>query len=193
MPNEASVDLVGYLMGDAPVAGAIEETPVVTVIADPVPPPPVAEAVMGAPNPVADDDMLDLMALMKRIGMAAKNLHYRAKGKPFYGLHLLSDLVVQVEHDTDEIAEIYYLGERGIEPPKMEEVCLKAATLPLTGDEGDKYYISALLHITLETMHKVENIKKKYSELKSGVVAVLDHVSQQCLLSIGLLDQTMKG
>lgn len=193
MPTENGADLVGYLMGGAPVVEGVEAAPVVTVVAEPIPTPPAEEVVTGSYVSMADDDMLDLMALMKRIGMAAKNLHYRAKGKPFYGLHLLSDLVWQVEHDTDEIAEIYYLGERGIEPPKMEEVCLKAATLPLTGEEGDKYYISALLHITLETMHKVEDIKKKYSELKSGVVAVLDHVSQQCLLSIGLLDQTMKG
>ena len=192
MPNEVSGDLVEYLMGEAPVVGEVAPPPVVTVIAEAVPPPP-DEAVMGASDSMADDDMLDLMAHMKRIGMAAKNLHYRAKGKPFYGLHQLADLVYDVEHDTDDVAEIYYLGERGVEPPKMEDVCLKAATLPLAGTEGDKYYISCVLNIALQTMHKVEDIKKKYPMLKSGVVAILDHISQHCLLSIGLLDQTMKG
>ena len=193
MAEIANGDLVGYLMGDAPVA-PMDVPPVVTIVAEPVPPtPPPETEVMGGIDSIADDDMLDLMAHLKRVSMVAKNLHYRAKGKPFYGLHELADLVWQIGHDTDKIAEIYYLGERGIEPPKMEDVCIKAATLPVTGVEGDKYYISCLLNISLTTMHKVEDIKGKHPSLKSGVIAVLDHISQQCFLFIGLLDQTMKG
>ena len=39
----------------------------------------------------------------------------------------------------------------------------------------------------------LEAIKNGFPELKSGTVAVLDQISQNCLLNIGLLDQTMKG
>ena len=50
---------------------------------------------------------LDLMAGLKSIWMAAKDLHYHAKGEPFYGLHLLADMVADSEKFFDEIAEIY--------------------------------------------------------------------------------------
>ena len=75
----------------------------------------------------------------------------------------------------------------------MEDVCLKAATLPLDCTPVDKFFVSCLLVMCNRTMHKVEDIKKKAPQLKSGVVACLDQISQQLLLSIGLLDQTMKG
>lgn len=187
MPNE---DLVGFLMGEAP----IEET--VAVVPDAPVTAPAVEVIAPAPAiplPQPDDEMRNLMSWMKRIGMCAKDMHYRCKGKPFYGLHELADLVYETEHVTDQIAEIYFMGERGIEPPRMEDVCRTAANLPINYPTDDRYFIVGTMDACLQTMHKIEDIKKNFPDLKSGTVAVLDAISQQCLLSIGLLDQTLKG
>jgi hypothetical protein len=190
MPNE---DLVGFLMGaPAPVAEAVTVAPDTPMTA------PAAEIIATTldpeiPIPQPDEEMRNLMSWMKRIGMCAKDMHYRCKGKPFYGLHELADLVYEVEHETDQIAEIYFLGERGIEPPRMADVCSAAASLPVNYPSNDKYFIGGTMNACLQTMHKIEDIKKNFPDLKSGTVAVLDAISQHCLLAIGLLDQTMKG
>lgn len=139
-----------------------------------------------------DEEMRDLMAHVKRIGMCAKDLHYRAKGKPFYGLHLLADLMYQVEEDSDSIAEIYFMGDRRIEPPRMTEVFGRANSLVVWYPKDDNYFIGGCMDICRTTMHLIEDVKKKF-EVKSGVAAVLDKISEHCLLAIGLLDQTMKG
>lgn len=187
MPNE---DLVGFLMGEPPVVEAVTVTPEVPV------PAPAAEIITSAPPismPQPDEEMRNLMSWMKRIGMCAKDMHYRCKGKPFYGLHELADLVYETEHITDQIAEIYFMGERGIEPPRMEDVCRTAASLPINYPTDDRYFIGGTMDACLQAMHKIEDIKRNFTNLKSGTIAVLDAISQQCLLSIGLLDQTMKG
>lgn len=191
MPNEVKNDLAGYLLGEAPAA---VETIVVSPEA-PVAPvgltPPVAAI---PPAPVfPDSEMADLMAYLKCIGMCAKDMHYRCKGKAFYGLHQLGDLTWQLADETDKIAEIYFMGERGINPPRMKEVCANAVGIEVMYPSDDKYFIGGLMNICLQTMHKIEAIKNNYPDLKSGTVAVLDQISQNCLLNIGLLDQTMKG
>ena len=189
MPNE---DLVGFLMGDTPVPPAS-----VAIVPDAPVVPPVAETIVVeqvTPPPLyPDKEMADLMAHIKCIGMCAKDMHYRCKGKPFYGLHELADLVYEVEHETDQIAEIYFLGERGIEPPRMADVCSAAASLLVHYPRNDKYFIGGTMNACFQTMHKIEDIKRNFPDLKSGTVAVLDAISQHCLLAIGLLDQTMKG
>ena len=140
-----------------------------------------------------DAEMKNLMARVKRIGMCAKDLHYRAKGKPFYGLHQLADLAYEVESDTDQIAEIYFLGDRGIEPPRMNEVFRLACDLMVLYPRNENYFIGGLMDACRMTMHNIEAIKKNFPYIKSGVCAVLDKISEHCLLAIGLLDQTMKN
>ena len=178
-------DLAGFLMGETPV-------PVETVVITPdVPTEPIAPVI--APPIFPDEEMIDLMAHLKCIGMCAKDMHYRCKGKAFYGLHQLGDLTWQLADETDKIAEIYFMGERGITPPRMNEVCSRAVNIQVWYPKNDKYFIGGLMNSCLQTMHKIEEIKQKFPELKSGTVAVLDGISQNCLLNIGLLDQTMKG
>ncbi len=139
-----------------------------------------------------DELMTDLMAKVKRIGMCAKDLHYRAKGKPFYGIHQLADLAYKIEEDTDHIAEIYFMGDRTKEPPTMIQVYEKAIHQSVWYPRNDKYYLGGLIDICRSTIHAIENIKSKH-ELKAGVSAVIDSISENCLLTIGLLDQTAKG
>ena len=143
-------------------------------------------------EPFPDEQMTQLMAKVKRIGMCAKDLHYRAKGKPFYGLHQLADLAYEVESDTDQIAEIYFLGDRGIEPPRMETVFRMACDETVIYPKDDNYFIGGLMDACRTTMHYIEGIKAQFPAIKSGVCAVLDKISEHCLLAIGLLDQTMK-
>ena len=193
------ITLTDYLVNAEPAPNAV-----VVVADDPTATPPaiVQEIVneLTAPEPdlpttpqeLYDEAMRDLMAKVKRIGMCAKDLHYRAKGKPFYGLHQLADLVCEVEDDTDHIAEVYFMGDRGIEPPRMDEVYRKAIDLMVLYPRDDRYFIGGLMDICRTTMHSIESIKRQF-EVKSGVAAVLDKISEHCLLSIGLLDQTMKG
>lgn len=190
MPNE---DLVGFLMGaPAPVAETVTVAPDMPMTAT------AAEIIATTldpeiPTPQPDEEMRNLMAWLKCIGMCAKDMHYRCKGKPFYALHELGDLVWEVNHDTDQIAEIYFMGERGITPPRMADVFMAAASLPVMYPKDDRYFIGGTMNACLQTMHKVEDIKRNFPDLKSGTVAVLDAISQHCLLAIGLLDQTMKG
>lgn len=184
--------LADYLVNPGPTPDAV-----VVAMTEPtaMPTAAVQEIVneLTPPAPIVpDDDMTDLMAKVKRIGMCAKDLHYRAKGKPFYGLHQLADLAYEVESDTDQIAEIYFLGDRGIEPPRMDEVFLKACNLVVFYPRDENYFIGGLMDICRVTMHSIEDIKAKFPDIKSGVCAVLDKISEHCLLAIGLLDQTLK-
>lgn len=185
MPTDIKNDLTGYLLGGEPAevaAIAIAPEPSVVPI-ETIPPAPI----------FPDYEMEDLMAHIKCIGMCAKDMHYRCKGKSFYGLHQLADMTWKLEDETDQIAEIYFMGERGITPPRMQEVCKSAAEIHVVYPSDDKYFIGGLMNICLRTMNMIEGIKKNFPDLKSGTIAVLDQISQQCLLNIGLLDQTLKG
>lgn len=186
---DANMTLADYLVAAEPPM----PTEVVTaeIIPNATPAAVVQEIIEDIP-PVLDEMMKDLMGKVKRIGMCAKDLHYRAKGKPFYGLHLLADLTYQVEEDTDHIAEIYFMGDRGIEPPRMDEVYKRAIDQIVLYPRDDRYFIGGLMDICRVTMHFIEEIKRS-GDIKSGVAAVLDKISEHCLLAIGLLDQTMKG
>lgn len=185
MTSDVKADLAGFLLGETPAAGE-------TIVVAPEVPAPAIEPIPPAPL-YPDAEMEDLMAHLKCIGMCAKDMHYRCKGKAFYGLHLLGDLIWQVADETDKIAEIYFMGERGITPPLMKEVCAHAVNIKVMYPRNNKYFIGGLMSICLQTMHKIEAIKSGFPDLKSGTIAVLDQISQNCLLNIGLLDQTMKG
>ena len=185
MDSNIKADLAGFLSGETPAA-------VETIVVVPEVQPPAVEPIPPAPL-FPDAEMEDLMAHLKCIGMCAKDMHYRCKGKAFYGLHQLGDLTWQLADETDKIAEIYFMGERGITPPRMKDICARAVNIEVMYPQNDKYFIGGLMNICLQTMHRIEDIKSRFPDLKSGTVAVLDQISQNCLLNIGLLDQTMKG
>ena len=152
----------------------------------------VAVTVIAPPPPSPVDLISDLIAHLKRIGMAAKDLHYRAKGKPFYGEHLLADLVMDVESNFDDLIEVFFLGQTGFTPPRMADTCMKAATLPVNYQTNESYFESGLFDICFQTARLVERIKKDCPDLAAGVHAILDKISQESYTAIGLLDRTMK-
>lgn len=187
--NEMQKSLIEYLAESKPLA---EEE--ITITPSPAPVVTVVETVVPPdPREICDERMLELLGCVKRIGMCAKDLHYRAKGKPFYGLHELADLIWKIEQDTDQIVEIYFMGTRGKEPPLMTDVFAKAIDTQVLYPRDNNYFIGGLMGICRRTMLTIEAIKKDFPDLPAGMHAVLDSISQQCLLSIGLLDQTLKN
>ena len=198
MPNENTKDaLATFLTGTAPIEETITvENPVtlpVEVEQVSANPDSVAVTVIAPPPPSPMDLITDLIAHLKRIGMAAKDLHYRAKGKPFYGEHLLADLVMDVESNFDDLIEVYFLGQTGFTPPRMAEICAKAAMLPVNYQTNEFYFESGLFDICFKTARLVERIKHDCPDLVAGVHAILDKISQEAYTAIGLLDRTMKG
>lgn len=146
------------------------------------------------------ETFLDLMAGLKSIWMAAKDLHYHAKGEPFYGLHLLADMVADSEKFFDEIAEIYYLGERGEPPPDMREIFSRAVSENLNaklaiedaqkfGTEND-IYLKRLIAACGFVIGGVEKAKSITGNL-AGTQAVLDEISKTILKDLGLLKRSV--
>lgn len=154
----------------------IPSAPAVTVV--------VAEV---GPNPI-----MKVLADIWAIGMCAKDLHYRAAGTPFYSLHILADIMWDVIRESDDLIETYYLGENRSEPPMMEKIFQMAIDTCPAKIETKEPYAERLLAICHRTIDDVEEAKKM-PEIKSGVHAVLDTISQKALVSVGLLSQTLKG
>lgn len=142
---------------------------------------------------IVDDPMLEVLVDLCRIELLAKDLHYRAFGKPFYGIHQLADLVGEISKDSDALNEVYYMGEKGENPPKRADVASKAAQIvsgrgteaALQGDE----LINSLCAACTETAAAVERAKKP--GVSSGTAAVLDGISQKALQAKGLLARTL--
>ena len=161
-----SISLADFLTApDEEITSPIT-TIVPTAVAEEVPPAPVVVAVTEKVNDPYID-FFNLLADLKRIGMSAKNLHYRAKGNEFYGIHLLSDLIYSINSLADELVEVYFMGELGQDAPMMEEVCRKAADIPLvstSSKDDDKFYAGYLANIVSKTINDVEEIKKKFKD-----------------------------
>lgn len=186
MGNGSSKELVDYLMN--PEAAIPSETVIVTTEE------PTVEVI---PSVITPEDRLDvnmtmLMARLKEIGMNAKDVHYRAKGKAFFALHEMADLIWDMDKLTDNIAEIYFMGERLKEPPLLSVVYAQALTIS-TRDAGElTQFIERLRDSVGICIQEVEEIKKEFPDLTSGVVALLDEISQKSLIALGFLEQTLK-
>lgn len=156
-------------------------------------PPEEVIVVNVAPEIKMDAAMTMLMARLKVVGMEAKDLHYRAKGNAFFSLHEMADLIWDMDRLTDNIAELYFLGVRAQVPPLMHQVYGKAIQLPCKEASDLPQFISRLRDSVVACIREVEQIKKTYPELISGVVALLDEISQKSLLALGFLERTLKN
>lgn len=140
---------------------------------------------------------IEVCALIKAVGMAAKDLHYRAKGEAFYSEHLLADLGWQVERLTDDFIEVYYLGDKGWNPPLLGEIYAKAQSeLPyLAKDTADSvdtgFWARRLLEVCEKLAASVEKAKATLTT-KAGTQAALDEISKQVLQVAGLLKRNLK-
>lgn len=168
--------------------------PIVETVVEPGPQTEVV-AIAPAVGPLEAPDnqvITTVLADMKRVGMVAKDMHYHAYGKAFYGLHLLADLVDEIEGMTDDLFEAFFLGmKRGApaEMPTMEEVYRLALDTLVLFPKDKNYWIAGLADICFKTMTDVE-VAKKLPDLKAGVQAILDNISQKCLVAYGLLKKS---
>lgn len=141
----------------------------------------------------------EIVEFVKAVGMAAKDLHYRAKGDSFYGEHLLADLVWKIESLSDDLIEVYYLGEKGAEAPLMSDICRAAADKIMvsmaisdsTKPMPTEFWASRLLEVCEKCAEHVEKVKA-ILEPKAGTQAVLDEVSKEVLVAAGLLKRNLK-
>lgn len=133
---------------------------------------------------VVDDPMLEVLVDLCRVGMLAKDLHYRADGKEFYAVHQLADLVGDVAHIADDLNEVYYMGERGEEPPETAFVAAKAAELVGKAD-GEDALVKALAAACADTANAVEAAKAE--AVSAATSAVLDELAKAALRSKGFL------
>lgn len=199
MPSD-NVALAEFLAGETPAVTVVEPVdatpaPVVEVVEtvepDPQPFPPQGTAVVNYISKQVAPVMQVILADIKRIGMVAKNMHYRYRGKEFYGMHLLADLVADIANLSDDLIEVYYMGEQQSDPPVMEDLCRLALDTGVHGPRNDMYYVGALRTLCLKTIDDVEKAKKDI-EVKAGTQAILDNISQKCLVAVGLLQKTLE-
>lgn len=137
-----------------------------------------------------------LCALIKAVGMVAKDLHYRAKGEAFYSEHLLADLGWQVERLTDDFIEVYYMGDKGWNPPTMNAIYGDAilevpATVSVDEETTTEFWARRLLDVCEKLVAHVEEAKAILTS-KAGTQAALDEISKQALQVSGLLKRNLK-
>ena len=137
---------------------------------------------------------------IKAVGLAAKDLHYRAKGESFYSEHLLADLAYATEELSDDFIEVYYLGDKGWEPPLMGDIYNMAnqwvieasGGLPPKDDAaGTEYWARRLLRVCEDLVANIEVAKGTLTS-KAGTQAALDEVSKKALQVAGLLKRNLK-
>lgn len=144
----------------------------------------------------SNDPFFNILSGLCAIEMLSKDLHYRAKGKPFYGLHELADIIWGIGRASDEINEVYYMGEKQMDPPSRSDVAEAAVGgLGAFGNDSDHYdedaLIKALTEKCVAVTASVEEAKKLNPS--SGTAAVLDDISKRCLQATGLLRRTAKS
>lgn len=145
--------------------------------------------------------MKDILAQIIAVKILSEELHYHSKGCCFYALHLLADRVKDgLDSDMDALRESYYMGQLVSEVPCTCE--LYEAGIKIVRDlwqqvsgEGvsENKRLVLLLRNAVHTLFcQIEETKGNTASepLCSGVVAILDGVSQKMLIAHGLLDRT---
>lgn len=127
--------------------------------------------------------MLDILARLTAIKHYAKDIHYNAKGKEFYAVHLLMDRVVDGLDDfIDSINEVCYLGAGDVPPSSREVLRIAGAVIPVITDSGN---LERLIGLIKQTLAELEGIK--YSDRADD--SLLDSIAQDLKLKLGLLNR----
>jgi len=141
--------------------------------------------------------MEDLLKNVAATAMVAKDLHYKAKGKPFLANHELADMIAEIEKHKDTINEVYYMGEMQANPPLSTVICGGAVEIVkglygdiLTPNEND--LIGVLHTLCMQDISIVESCKNELG-IKSGTQAVLDEISKDSLQYAGFLKNVLSG
>lgn len=128
--------------------------------------------------------MLDILARLTAIQQYAKDIHYTAKGDPFYAVHLLADRVADGLDDfSDSIKETHYLGGGELPPQSKEILRLAIAYIPvLTDTKSDLTRLAGLISSTLDALG--ETMGKGRAD-----ASLLDNIAQDLKLKLGLINR----
>jgi len=144
------------------------------------------------------DPIADLLSKIAAARLLAKDLHYRAYGRTFYGTHLLADVLSGIDKSSDDLFEVFYLGQCGSIPPRMSSIHRVGADIADlamkkvgVGPTCEDAIVGALLLVFSELVASVETAKAGH--LRSGVDAVLDEISKKALIAKGLLTRTTEN
>ena len=154
-----------------------------------------ATVVIGIPR--QKSNMSKIASLCCTVEMIAKDLHYRAKGEQFYGLHELADRVSEIGGKRDELLESYWLGENQSVPPLMGNIMDEALDLYAMAVKEGAFaetlpILNALSNVLGELVTMIEKAKVE-DAMKSGTVAILDDISKSSLIARGLVGRTLAG
>lgn len=163
------------------------EMPAETVAQDAMP---VSENQLGTP-------MEKLLKTISATAMVAKDLHYKAHGKPFLANHELADMVAEMEKHKDTINEIYYMGELQSNPPLSMVICGSGVEIVrgLYGDgmEVNEDTLIGYLHSLCQQVAEAVETVKEGTEIKSGTQSALDEISKDALQCAGFLKNVLNG
>lgn len=157
----------------------------------------VAQDAMPVTEKQLESPMEKLLKTISATAMVAKDLHYKAHGKPFLANHELADMVAEIEKHKDTINEIYYMGELQSNPPLSMVICGGGVEIVrgLYGEgmavEEDTL-IGDLHSLCQQVAEAVESVKEG-TGIKSGTQAVLDEISKDALQCAGFLKNVLNG
>ncbi len=110
----------------------------------------------------------------------ADDLHYNSFGASFYEKHLLADRIRDFGSAMDDLKECHYLGSMDTTPPSSAFLAAKAVVIYDEINDSSPSILEKLKAVLSKLVDGIE-IAKKENTLKSGVVAILDGISQKAL------------
>lgn len=157
----------------------------------------VAYDAMPVTEKQLESPMEKLLKTISATAMVAKDLHYKAHGKPFLANHELADMVAEMEKHKDTINEIYYMGELQSNPPLSMVICGGGVEIVrgLYGDgmEVNEDTLIGYLHSLCQQVAEAVETVKEGTEIKSGTQSALDEISKDALQCAGFLKNVMNG
>lgn len=139
--------------------------------------------------------MKNLISMLIAVQFLSHDLHYQAKGLPFYALHILADLCKDgINEMMDNLREMYYMGELKTIPPCDCETHAEAIQIVngirqnIGGDNKNLALIFRLREICSLIVAEVAELRKGDS-LQSGTLSVLDTIGAKMQKNYALLDR----
>lgn len=157
----------------------------------------VAQDAMPVTEKQLESPMEKLLKTISATAMVAKDLHYKAHGKPFLANHELADMVAEMEKHKDTINEIYYMGELQSNPPLSMVICGGGVEIVrgLYGDgmEVNEDTLIGYLHSLCQQVAEAVETVKEGTEIKSGTQSALDEISSDSMQCSGFLKNVLNG
>lgn len=133
--------------------------------------------------------MKDILVLLIAIQRTAKDVHYHAFGKDFWGNHLLADRIYDgLEDLMDEIQENYFLGHE--EEAVPQKVLYEEASRRMTSYNEVSEMLKLLDELIVECIAKIEWVAE--GELTAGDSDLLGRICSDLQKKHGFLVRRFK-